>query len=279
MKRAHGFTLIELAIVLVIITILIGGLAMPLSAQIQARRVAETRQVLDEAREAIIGYAMSHTKAGPCTCAYSWDAGTGVFRRQPPPTSTCPVSLCPPTAQSATPLTLPITRHYLPCPDAFDSGDGVEEDRDEDGNCPSPAEGFFPWVSLGAAAQDAWGNRLRYRVTAAFAASSGFSPADVGDVEVCSTADCTVADVAAKVPVVLLSHGPNARGARNVSGADQAAPRIADEDELENTDADTRFVSRNPTAPDSTAGEFDDIVSWISDSQLRSRVCPAGGCP
>jgi prepilin-type N-terminal cleavage/methylation domain-containing protein len=36
MKQARGFTLIELAIVLVIMTILIGGLAMPLSAQIQA---------------------------------------------------------------------------------------------------------------------------------------------------------------------------------------------------------------------------------------------------
>ena len=44
MKRTRGFTLIELAIVLVIITILIGGLAMPLSAQIQARRIAETKQ-------------------------------------------------------------------------------------------------------------------------------------------------------------------------------------------------------------------------------------------
>ena len=42
MKRTRGFTLIELAIVMVIVTILIGGLAMPLSAQIQARRIAET---------------------------------------------------------------------------------------------------------------------------------------------------------------------------------------------------------------------------------------------
>ncbi len=43
MKIQRGFTLIEMAIVLVIVTILIGGLAMPLSAQIQARRIAETR--------------------------------------------------------------------------------------------------------------------------------------------------------------------------------------------------------------------------------------------
>ena len=57
---SRGFTLIEMAIVLIIITILIGGLAVPLSAQIQARRIAETKKTLEEAREAIIGYAMTH---------------------------------------------------------------------------------------------------------------------------------------------------------------------------------------------------------------------------
>ena len=46
MTVQRGFTLIEMAIVLVIITILIGGLAMPLAAQIQARRIAETKKIL-----------------------------------------------------------------------------------------------------------------------------------------------------------------------------------------------------------------------------------------
>lgn len=44
MKRIRGFSLIELAIVLVIVTLLIGGLAVPLTAQIQARRIAETKK-------------------------------------------------------------------------------------------------------------------------------------------------------------------------------------------------------------------------------------------
>ena len=59
MTIQRGFTLIVMAIVLVIITILIGGLVSPLSAQIQARRVAETRKILEETREAIIGFAMT----------------------------------------------------------------------------------------------------------------------------------------------------------------------------------------------------------------------------
>ena len=50
MTNSRGFTLIEMAIVLVIITILIGGLAVPLSAQIQARRISETQKTLGEAQ-------------------------------------------------------------------------------------------------------------------------------------------------------------------------------------------------------------------------------------
>ncbi|MFZ0107479.1 MAG: type II secretion system protein [Thiobacillus sp.] len=229
MNQARGFTLIELAIVLVIITFLIGGLAMPLSAQIQARRVAETRQTMEEAREAIMGFAMTHQIAG-----------------QP----------------------------YLPCPDTV--GDGIEN-RDAAGICASE-EGLFPWVTMGTASQDAWGNRLRYRVTAAFSdGSAGFSNTDIGNLQVCSSGGCATVDVASNVPVVLVSHGPNGRGARSASGNTLAAPSGADE--LENTDADVNFVSHVPATADAAGGEFDDLVVWVSDSLLRSRVCPAGGCP
>jgi prepilin-type N-terminal cleavage/methylation domain-containing protein len=228
-NHVRGFTLIELAIVLVIITILIGGLAMPLSAQIQARRVAETRQTMEEAREAIMGFAMTHQIAG---------------------------------------------RPYLPCPDTV--GDGIEN-RDAAGVCTSE-EGLFPWVTIGTAGQDAWGNRLRYRVTAAFAdGSAGFSSTDVGNLQVCSSSGCATVDVASNVPVLLVSHGPNGRGARSASGNALADPSGADE--LENTDADSIFVSHVPATADAAGGEFDDLVVWVSDSLLRSRVCPAGGCP
>lgn len=246
-KTQRGFTLIEMAIVLIIITILIGGLAVPLSAQIQARRVAETNKILEEAKEAIIGYAMTHK---------STDGNQ---------------------------------RPYLPCPDT--NGDGREEARNTglgtgpelDGSCPQ-SFGFFPWVDLGGAAHDAWGNRLRYVVTAKLANRiSGFSsdPAQQNTgawKNIASSSGCASVDVAAGVPFVLVSHGPNGWGARNVNGNTLAAPGSADENE--NLLGDNAcYVSRAPSKPGGAGGEFDDLVTWMSWGTLISRVCPSGGCP
>ncbi len=238
MKRTRGFTLIELAIVLVIITILIGGLAVPLSAQIQARRIAETKQTLNEAREALFGYAMANHASN----------GTGA--------------------------------PYLPCPNV--NGDGREGPRDA-GRC-LQSEGYLPWVTLGTSAQDAWGNRLRYAVTEDFAHSvTGLPSSAPGDRQICSIStnagpnDCGVqGDVAADVPVVILSHGPNGWGARNVNGNTLAAPSSNSERENANSDhIDKEFVSPLPSGTE----EFDDLVTWISADQLRGRICPPGGCP
>lgn len=55
-----GFTLTELAISLVIIALLVGGLTIPLTAQMELRDLNETRKQLDDAREALLGYAVTN---------------------------------------------------------------------------------------------------------------------------------------------------------------------------------------------------------------------------
>lgn len=55
---SRGFTLVEVAIVLVVVGLLIGGLITPLSSQLEQRRVADTRRALDEARDALTGFAL-----------------------------------------------------------------------------------------------------------------------------------------------------------------------------------------------------------------------------
>lgn len=56
----RGFSLVEIAIVLVIVGLMIGGLLTPLTVQMEQRRVADTRRMLDEAKEALVGYAVRH---------------------------------------------------------------------------------------------------------------------------------------------------------------------------------------------------------------------------
>lgn len=62
-RPAAGFTLLELAIVLIIVSLLAGGLMMTLSAQLEQRTRNETQQQLAEIREALIGFAASHNAA------------------------------------------------------------------------------------------------------------------------------------------------------------------------------------------------------------------------
>jgi len=57
-RRQSGFTLVEIAIVLLIVGLMIGGLIAPLSSQLEQRRVTDTRRVMDEAREALFGFAL-----------------------------------------------------------------------------------------------------------------------------------------------------------------------------------------------------------------------------
>jgi prepilin-type N-terminal cleavage/methylation domain-containing protein len=56
--HSRGFTLIELSVVVVVIALLLGSLLLPLNAQVQQRNASETQRRLEEAREALIGFAM-----------------------------------------------------------------------------------------------------------------------------------------------------------------------------------------------------------------------------
>lgn len=57
-SRQTGFTIVEIAIVLLVVGLMIGGLVAPLTSQLEQRRVSETQRVMDEAREALFGFAL-----------------------------------------------------------------------------------------------------------------------------------------------------------------------------------------------------------------------------
>jgi len=223
-KPMRGFTLIELAIVLFIITLLLGGVLTPLGQQISERQIAETRRAMESARIALVGYALRQAdQVGP-----------------------------------------------LPCPDVR-ANDGLE-DRLADGKC-AAFTGNLPWHTLGLAEGDAWGNRLGYAVAADWSVAAGRASVAT-EVQICPDKACAQPMSAA---AVVLSHGRNGFGADNVSGNRNLAPTSADE--LENSNADQRFVMHPPRAADRPGGEFDDLLLPLSPDWLRGRLCdPASRC-
>ena len=248
--RSRGFTLIELAVVVFVIALILGGILVPLTSQVGQRQVTEARQALEEIKEALLGYAVA----------------TG----------------------------------HLPCPDITAAGTGTPNDGIEDviaatGSCES-AEGNVPWATLGFVPADPWGNRYRYRVTAAFAQrmpAPAFNLGSQGNIRLCTGGGCTellsVVPPSTNSPVaVLVSHGPNGWGAMNSGTNAMLLPPgcgsvtgCADigSDEQANGDGDATFVSRAPSPATSTLGQFDDIVTWISPHILKSRMVAAARLP
>jgi prepilin-type N-terminal cleavage/methylation domain-containing protein len=58
MNKQQGFSLVEIAIVLVIVGLMVGGLLTPLTMQLEQRKAADTQRALDDAREALVGFAL-----------------------------------------------------------------------------------------------------------------------------------------------------------------------------------------------------------------------------
>lgn len=235
MKISAGFTLLEMAIAMAIVGLLLGGMMMPLSAQMDGRRNTETQKLLDEINQALIGFA--------------------------------------------------VNKGYLPCPDrtgaagAGAANDGLE-DVEATGSC-AAQEGNIPWATLGVADVDAWGNRVRYSVTKAYsdrAPLTTFLLGSTGTLRVCQNAACT-ATLAIALPAVVLSHGKNGYGAINPSGSANQAPPAANIDERANADLNPDFVSRTPSPTGAAAGEYDDIVAWVSPNILFNRMVSAQKLP
>jgi len=66
----NGFSLVEMAVTMVILALLIGGLITPLTAQIDQRNMSETRKSLSDIKEALIGFAVTNGRL-PCPAVSS----------------------------------------------------------------------------------------------------------------------------------------------------------------------------------------------------------------
>jgi len=252
MRRRCGFSLIELALVLLVMTLALSALAVPLAAQVQLRRQEETRRVLDEAKEALLGFAATHGRL-PCPASES-SRGLESFA---------------PGGDAANGLCSHFHGGYLPGATLALS--------------PLDADGF---------ARDAWmhpRNRIRYAVFGAEGVVNGVAqPLTRTDglraatlpalaaaphyLFICARAaaasDCGPAanQLTRRAAFVILSPGANA-----------AAVPPAGSDEARNLEGAGTFVARDfSNVP---GEEFDDLLQWVAIHLVVNRLVLAGRLP
>jgi prepilin-type N-terminal cleavage/methylation domain-containing protein len=234
-----GFTLVELTIVLIITTLLLGGLMMTLSAQREATASSETQRRLNEARDAILGFAAANGRL-PCP-ANSGSGLTGI--ESPVGGSNC----SNPWNGFLPAVTLGLT--------------------------PTNENGYAldGWGNPIRYAVTTYTNST-YCLTPVFATTNCLKAAWNGgaslgpDLRICNTASCaTGTELANNAVAVIFSQGKNGASAPTSS------------DEIANSDNDRVFVSHTLTS--AGPNEFDDLVTWISPNILYSRLIAAGRLP
>lgn len=302
--RMSGFTLVEMAVVLIIIGLIIGGLVTPLTMQMELRSRQETKKSLETIKEALIGFALANGRL-PCP---DFD-GDGVEDRR-----------APPAANSW---------------DTVDASPNPDEIRRPTQACANatPAnlyQGWLPFVSIGVGRHDDWNGRFTYRVSPEFsddfnvwadnnAANGTLDVAEIaaaalrtntslsskGDILIGERGDdaatagiqtkfinsligTLAAPSTANAAAVIISHGKNQLSAFDAFSGVARAAAPANSDELLNATNGLQKITRTPTpvtaacsetAEGSPYCEFDDMVDWITPTVLLNRMVAAGKLP
>ncbi|MBU1215565.1 MAG: prepilin-type N-terminal cleavage/methylation domain-containing protein [Gammaproteobacteria bacterium] len=240
----RGFTLIELAMVMMIIGLLLGGLIPTISSQIELKRTSETRQQLEEIQQALLGFAIVNGRL-PCPAI----AGSN-GEENPIGGGNC-------------------SNFYNGFVPAATLGLST---RNEQGLAldawSNPIHYAVTQVN-----SNAYTTSNKMATTGISSLSPNLLVCNTGvgiDASSCATGSALTADPG--VPVVLYSLGKN--GGSGGTSTDEAAnpnPNSADNNRT--------FVSHTPTDSSSANGEFDDIVIWISNPHLLNRMVSAGKLP
>lgn len=266
--RALGFSLVELAVVVAIVALLMGGLMYTLAAQTEQRNFEETRRRLEQARELILSFAITNGRL-PCPAR---------------------------SAATGSPATVPGDEVLTTATGCI--GDGVTDYYGGAsgsvtlGLLPARTIGFLQ-VNTSGLAVDAWGNPLRYVVANLITNCSGSSTTphfvnatnlrtngiscQPNDLLVCKSAtgiNPTTCGGSANqimsqslVVAIIFSTGKNGAGA--AGGIDEAA----------NLDGNRTFVFHPPASASAANGEFDDQFTWITVGELYGKLISAGQLP
>lgn len=247
-RQTRGFTLVELAIVLVIVGLLIGGMMLTLSGQLDASNLKETHRRLAQAQEALLGFAAANGRL-PCP-AVPASSGAGSGAESPANTGLCSNPLdgfLPATTLGLGPTD---SQGYL-----LDAWSNRIRYAVYSGTISTQSNPFttagkmkslgIETLSLSSSGPPPVSRQLLFIC----AAGAGTTATDCG----------TATQLTDNAIAVIFSSGKN--GGLAASG-----------DEAKNTDGDPVFVSK-------IAADFDDIVTWLSPNILYNRLIAAGRLP
>lgn len=238
--REGGFTLIEIAIAVVVIALLLGSLLGPLSVRIEQANRQKTQETLDEIKEALYGFAVTN---GRLPCPDIDNPGDGHGNQNPGPDGAC-VGVVGNLASTSPQSILPSADLGVAGTDAWGrpfayavTGDFADNNVNNSGGCVSTS----PTTSIALCS--------------------------VGQICVKDSTGAGTCNVGTNIPAVIVSYGDNGGITPTLSL-----------DELENWPPfNVNFVStgyrQNPV------NEFDDLVAWISPHILKNRMVAAGRLP
>lgn len=260
--NSRGFSLIEIAIVLVIISVLLAIVVVPLSTQVEQRRRADTEKQLELIKEAIIGFALANGRF-PCA-ARAADNGVESFIDKAAGTCNAYVGFVPAVTLGLSPID--------------SSGFAVDGWEVTANRIRYAVADFLPGPPAPASCPSA-GTHVLTRTdgmrSATMACLADTTVPALNMLTVCAVkptgapgaASACTSPLSVKAPFVLLSLGKNAP----VGGVGA--------DEAHNVDADSYFVTHTPTDAGSISGEFDDILAWPSLNTIFGRMVQAGKLP
>lgn len=258
-KQYAGFTLVEMAIVLVILGFVLGALLVPLQAQREQAFQAQTEATLQSARHALLGFAQSRGRL-PCPSTL---ASNGM--EQPLGGGACTQRV-----------------GFLPAATL-----GIQ---------PTDAQGFaldgwnnrimYAVTQYESSAVIVNGAACGGDVAPDFTTAGNMSAVGLvclaPDLRVCNSATGITAAACSAAPEINYSinnaaaviYSIGATGAQAVGGVDETA-------NLNDADADGIiddgvFVSHGATAAGAANGEFDHVVTWISPFVLYNAMIEAG---
>ena len=247
-----GFTLVEMAIVLVIIGLLLGGMMMPLSAQLDQRRNSETLKALDEINQALVGFAIANGRL-PCPASATTATGSAGAGLEA-------------TTGTGSALTCTNVNGVGVLPWATL---GVTE-----------TDSWNRRYSYRVTLEFARGATGQTTFTSCTPTSNpqnaAFALCSLGTMNILSSGGGS--SVSSNVPAVVISHGKNGNGAYTSQGTQLSTGSDLDEQDNQLTGsgtamANTNFVSKSPTAT------FDDLVVWVSSNTLFNRMVAAQKLP